>query len=297
MARKVGERSSETTATAPEADDLAAGTTEHYRDAVLYDYEYRRRRRDARFYTELATRLVPALSPGRSRAGVEGAPEQEVLELACGTGRVTEALARAGHRVVGVDLSPSMLARARARLGRMSRARRRRVHLVCADVRRLPIAGRFPLVVMAFNSFEHLYDRHDVAACLAGVRAALAPGGLFAFDVQLPDLVWLARSPTRRWARTVFRHPETNERLVYTTNHIYDPISQVCLVRIYYRPFVSGPGSREHVVRLSQRKYFPAELEALLDANGFEIRERFGDFAGEPLAAGAENQVLLCAAR
>lgn len=266
-------------------DDEAveAGASEHYRDAVLYDFEYRGRRRDTRFYAELAARQVP-----------EG---EALIELACGSGRVTQALTRRGLRVVAVDRSRPMLARARARLDNMSRAHRARVRLICADMRQLRLGARYSLVIMAFNSFEHLYQRADVEACLGRIRELLAPGGLFAFDVQLPDLAWLQRSPRRRWARTSFRHPETGERLVYTTNHIYDPISQICLVRIYYRPEVFGPGEQERVVRLSQRKFFPAELEALLAANGFTVLERYGDFAGARLAAGAESQVLVCRAR
>lgn len=265
------------------AEHLEAGQHEHYRDAVLYDFEYRGRRRDVRFYADLAARVAGA--------------GESVLELACGSGRVTRALVRRGLRVVGVDRSRPMLARAHAHFARGSRAHRARVSLVCGDVRRLPLAARFPLVLMAFNSFEHLLGREDVEACLAAVRGALAPGGLFAFDVQLPDLAWLTRSPERRWARTRFRHPESGERLIYTTNHIYDPISQVCLIRIYYRPEIFGPGGRERVVRLTQRKFFPAELEALLWSNGFAVAERYGDFAGEPLGPGAESQVLVCRAR
>jgi SAM-dependent methyltransferase len=154
----------------------------------------------------------------------------------------------------------------------------------------------FPLVVMAFNSFEHLYTDRDVTACLARIRAALEPGGRFAFDVQNPDLEWLQRDPDKRWARTEFRHPETGEELVYTTNHIYDPITQICLIRLYYGPRIPGPGRFEQTVMLSQRKFFPAELAALIRAGGFELEARYGGFRGEPLAAGTESQVLVCRA-
>jgi SAM-dependent methyltransferase len=217
-----------------------------------------------------------------------------VLDLACGSGRVTTALLRDGHSVVGVDLSQPMLRRAAERIERLGAAAQARALLVRADARSFALATRFPLVVMAFNAFEHLYTRVEVAACLARVRAHLEPGGRFAFDVQNPDLRWLARDSSRRWARTAFRHPRTGERLIYSTNHDYDPVSQIALIRLYYTPAV-GPGER--VVHLSQRKFFPAELEALVAHAGFAVERRYGDFAGQPLDGMAESQVLVCRVR
>ena len=262
---------------------VCAGQSEHYDDAVLYDYEYRGRRRDANFYAQLA------------RDHLE--PTDPILELACGSGRVTRTLIKAGFAVVGVDRSRAMVARARRRLARLSRAHRERFELVCADMRSLRLGRRFPLVVMAFNSFEHLYTNADVRSCLARVRELLEPGGLFAFDVQNPDLEWLRRDSKVRWAHTEFRHPTSGEELVYSTNHIYDPITQICVIRLYYRPVVVRPSALERTVVLSQRKFFPAELTALVDANGFDLVARYGGFRHEPLIGGTESQVMVCRLR
>lgn len=259
---------------------LDRGAREHYDDAALYDYEYRRRLADVRFYRELAKELLGG--PG------------EILELACGTGRLTTRLARDGHQVIAVDLHPGMLARAQARRQALGVATRNRIELICADMRRFALARRFPLVIMAFNSFEHLYTRVEVAACLASIRQHLADGGTFVFDVQNPNPRWLDRDPNKRWAKTKFRLPETGERMVYTTNHDYDPISQIALIRLFYRPESGGP---EKVVHLSQRKFFPAELEALISYNGFRVERRFGDFDGGELTGEAMSQVLVCRPR
>jgi len=273
----------------PERDEdlVDRGCREHYDDPALYDHEYRRRRQDVSFYRQLARQLLGG--PGR------------ILELACGSGRVTTALLRDGHEVVGLDLSPSMLERAEARIARLGRSARSRATLVQGDVRDFALAARFPLVIMAFNSFEHLYTRVEVAACLERVGAHLAEGGRFAFDVQNPNLQWLVRDPSRRWARTVFRHPTTGRRISYSTNHVYDPVSQIAVIRIYYQPAepspTGGDDEPERVVVLSQRKFFPAELEALVTHAGFAVEKRYGDFAGEPLTGEAESQLLVLKVR
>ena len=267
--------------------DLDAGTSEHYADAELYDFEYRRRRRDVTFYRELAKRWAGGGGP--------------ILELGCGSGRVLAPLARDGHDVVGIDLSPTMLRRAAARIERLPARARGRARLVRADMRSLPISGSpgVPLVICPFNGMMHLYGKADVTAMLAEVRRVLAPGGRFAFDVLNPDLAWLTRDPHRRWARTRFTHPGTGEKLVYTTNQTYEPISQIAYIRIYYEPQESVPeeSKRTRVVRLAHRQFFPAELEGICTAAGFRIEDRWGGFSGEPLEGDSESQVMLCSAR
>jgi hypothetical protein len=96
----------------------------------------------------------------------------------------------------------------------------------------------------------------------------------------------------RRWAKTKFTEPTTKRAVYYSTNHDYDPVSQIALIRIYYEP-VDGRGPTR-VVKLTQRKYFPAELEALLAHAGFKISARYGDFSFGPLDGSAESQVVVC---
>ena len=279
-----------------DAYDLDAGTREHYLDAALYDFEYRRRRADVNHYRALANRF--AGGAGQIPGGI-GTPVR-IVELGCGTGRLLAPLARDGHEVLGIDFTPTMLAVAHDRIAHLSRRARPRVRLLRADMRSLPLdrAFRVPLVICPFNAFQHLYTRDDVAACLAGVRDLLPPTGNFAFDVLHPDLKWLTRRPDKRWARTRFKHPVTDEQLEYTTNQTYEPISQIAHIRIYYERLDSPDGDRHlRVVRLAHRQFFPAELEALLWANGFAISTRWGGFSGEPFEGHSESQVLLCTPR
>ena len=284
---------------------LDAGAVEHYDDAALYDYEYRRRRHDIKWYRALARQH--GLTERRG-----GAPLR-ILELGCGSGRLLVPLLRDGHRVVGVDRSAAMLGRCAARIAALGRAARQRGQLVRADFRHLPFPGaatddtadaagaaRFPLIVCPFNGFMHLYTRQDVEQCLAQVRRLLAPGGLFAFDVLNPDPAWLARDPLRRWSRTRFRHPQTGEPLIYTTNHLYDAAAQIAFIRIYYEPDLDRPAaarSPAHTVQLTHRQFYPAELEAFLHYNGFAIRQCFGGFDGQPISSVSAEQVICARVR
>ena len=129
--------------------------------ADLYDWElahlHHRIDQDVPFYRGLARAL--------------GGP---VLELGCGTGRITAPLARAGIDVVGLDISHDMLRLARARGV---------AKVVQADMRRFAFApGTFALVAIPYNSLQLLLDDDAIVGCLSVAAAHLAPHGLIAFE-------------------------------------------------------------------------------------------------------------------
>ncbi|MGE0549506.1 MAG: class I SAM-dependent methyltransferase [Kofleriaceae bacterium] len=255
-----------------------AGSREHYADAALYDYEYRRRRADVTFYRELAKR----------RLGKQG----RILELGAGSGRVSIPLARDGHSVVALDQATAMLSRLEAKRARLPTAVRDRITPAQGELCTFTLRDKFPLIIAPFNVVEHLYTRGEVDACLRRAAAHLAPGGAFVFDVQLPDLAWLIRDPRKRWAKTRFTDPSTGRAMFYSTNHDYDPISQIVLIRLYYEPVDGTAPAR--IVKLSQRKFFAQELEALVAHAGFRVTARYGDFSWGPLVETSESQVLVC---
>jgi len=255
----------------PELEE--AGSKEPFEDPVLYDFEYRRRRADVNFYRRLAEEKREARG------------QVTILDLACGTGRLTLPLLRDGHTVVGLDRSRPMLARAQARLLRLRLSRRGRALLLRADLRAFSLRPGANLAICAFHSLQHLVDDRDILAFFRGVKQALLPDGWFAFDVLPADPAWIARDPGRRWGRTVFRHPGTGQRLLYTTNHLYDPVRRAAHIRLYLQPLDEKGRRRgpERLVRLCHRQFQPFELERLLGAAGFEVLSTFGGFDARPL--------------
>ena len=250
--------------------EVERGAREHYDDPVYYDYTYRRRRDDVGFYQRAARQ--------------HGAP---VLELGVGTGRVAIPLCLDGHEVVGVDLHPTMLARAESRAAE-SQLPTGRLTLRQGDMRHFSLDRRFPLVIAPFNGLLHLYEAEDLAACFACVRRHLAPGGRFVFDVRNPSVKELARDPEREYAVGSFNHPSLNAKVRYTEQFRYDALKQVQFVTLRFYP----PKGRAVETLLAQRQIFPNELRALLRLGGLRLAKRFGDFDGRAMSPDAETQII-----
>lgn len=257
---------------------LTLGTEALYRDPALYEQLYLQRRDDVRFYVEQALR--------------EGGP---ILEIGAGSGRITLALAEGGYSVVGVDTMPPMLAFARKRLARLPIAQRERVTLIRADVRKLELGRRFPLVIAPFNVLQHVYTTADLELALRACAAHLAPGGALVFDVLMPDIAALAQDPDRIYRIGGFRHPMTKISYTLRESCHYDPATQIRTTHMFFEP--RAPTLPALVVPLAQRQIFPAEIELLMNAVGLEITTRLGDFPDQPWDATARSQIVIARAR
>ena len=244
-------------------------------DPLLYDWEYRRRRDDVRFY--------------RTLAGERGGP---VLDLGCGTGRLMLPLLRDGHVVVGVDRAPPMLTRAAARVARLRAELRRRALLVRGDLRALPFTKRrFSFAVAAFHTIQHCESDIELLQFFRGAAAALVPGGWLAFDTFAPTRRFVERrgpsAPTR------FRDPQSGRATIYTESHVLD--GRVLAMTFRYQP-VAGGTKRARTVSLRHRLLQPREIEALLARAGLRLIASWGSFDGHPLDSddeGGEQHIYL----
>lgn len=222
----------------------------------------------AQFYVDLA----------RARGG-------RVLELACGTGRFTLPLARAGLDVTAGDLSDRMLERART----AAAAAGLPIGFHTLDMRDFALDGRFDTIMVAANSVLHLHSAEDFSRFFAAVARHLAPGGRLVFDAFVPSVAMLARDPDARHPVGTFGDGGDAVSLEETIR--YDPISQVSHVEWFWsRP--DAPDFWRH--RLDMRQIFPEEMPVLIAAGGLKLLERYGDFDGSALTAQSRRQICVC---
>ncbi|MBE6923556.1 MAG: methyltransferase domain-containing protein [Ruminococcaceae bacterium] len=113
----------------------------------------------------------------------EGVSVRTVVDLACGTGSVTEILARKGYEVTGVDMSEEMLTEAMSKVMDMENPPR----FVCQKLQELKLPRAVDLAVCALDSLDYITNPDDCAEAIQRVYRALNPGGIFIFDVNTPE--------------------------------------------------------------------------------------------------------------
>jgi SAM-dependent methyltransferase len=210
-----------------------------------------------------------------------------VLELACGTGRLTLPIAQGGIEIVGLDQSASMLAYARAKAEKAGAC----ISWIKADCRRFALERKFPLIFMAFNSMQHLHDHASLAALFERVRDHLKPGGRFIFDVFNPSLAILTRDPSARHFDRTYEDPAGRGMITLEMTAVYDDAAQVNRMRWFF----SLPGKKDFAIDpLDVRCFFPQELDLLVRANGFSVDEKLGNFERKPFASGDMKQIVVC---
>lgn len=222
---------------------------------------------------------------------VRGAKESggPALECACGTGRVTLPMARAGVAVAGIEYSFPMLERAKAK----AMAEGLSIEWAQGDMRTVSLGRRFRFVCIPYNAFLHLLDRESVEAFLARVRDHLLPGGRFAFDIFVPDFRFLTRDPGRRHPGThAYPDPAGGGTVEISESNRYDRVTQINHVTW----FLKRADGTEEAQPLTLRMFFPQEMDALLHYNGFRIVQKYGGFRGEPFDRDSPRQVFVCEA-
>ncbi|RKX41844.1 MAG: class I SAM-dependent methyltransferase [Thermotogae bacterium] len=212
---------------------------------------------------------------------------EPVLELACGTGRVTIPIAEQGIKITGLDISTPMLSYAK----RKATMKGVDVEWVKADCRGFKLDKKFKLVFFPFNSIAHLHDLESIESCFLCVKAHLEDDGRFIIDVFNPRLDILMRDPSKRYPVAEYPDPDGRGTVVITENNTYDAASQINRIKWYYK---MGDQAEEIVEELNMRIFYPQELDALLHYNGFTIESKFGNYDESPFVSTSPKQLIVC---
>lgn len=203
-----------------------------------------------------------------------------VLELGCGTGRITLPIAESGVNIVGMDSSDPMLEVARRKLVDMSDGIDK-VTFVHGDMTSIPknYYGKFSLVIVPFRGFLSLITTADQENTLNSIRLSLAPGGRLVFDVFVPDLDMLVQESDTAYHLRDVTDPKTRDRLVVWHQGGYDNHNQIIYVRLIVDRLsadgvVTKRTYQDYQIRYSHRW----EIYNLLLRCGFEILDLLGDF-------------------
>ncbi|MBS1913064.1 MAG: class I SAM-dependent methyltransferase [Bacteroidetes bacterium] len=251
---------------------MTHATRDERLEGWLYDWEnsltLQRQNLDIGFYSALAARRWPSAV--------------DILEFACGTGRVALPLSRAGHRVRGVDISQSRLLVAREKIEPGLE-----IAFEYGDMRCYDGKAAFDLVLVPYSSFLLLASDTERTSCLRSLRQRMKPGGLAVVDLS-PNFL---------------RHPETEQapeayglcaplnamvELSHTVRQDY--VRQITTIRKNYRITSAGGSVEEFATNETWYTLKVLEMRWLAAQSGLRVADILGTYHGDPLLCDGEYQ-------
>src|SRR5437868_1724208 len=196
------------------------------------------------------------------------------LELAIGTGRIALPLAARGIRVDGIDLSPAMVAKLRAKPGGDQ------IAVTMGDFADVPVQGTYRLVFVVFNTLFNLLSQDDQVRCFENVAAHLTDDGSFVVEAFVPTFLTRLRTDQYVDAEAigvdevrldVGRHDPVTQRL--DESHV---VLSRAGVRLY--PIVT-------------RYAWPSELDLMARIAGLRLKDRWAGWNREPFTATSSTHV------
>ncbi|MDP8921322.1 MAG: methyltransferase domain-containing protein [Chloroflexota bacterium] len=213
-----------------------------------------------------------------------------ILELACGTGRLMRPLLELGERVVGVDSSEEMLARARRALDAAGLLGNAQLHR--ADVRSLALEERFRLAIFGLDSFGLLSTTADQLAALGRIREHLVPGGLLVLDVANGNRRG-GEAPDELQLQHIGPDPATGRQISKWTARGTDLGAQLDRFTYFYDEVGEDGAVRRWTTGLALRYFGRYELELLLERAGLILEALYGGYDLAPYGGDSERLIAV----
>ncbi|MEV7662818.1 class I SAM-dependent methyltransferase [Paenarthrobacter sp. NPDC089316] len=207
---------------------------------------------------------------------------QRVLDLGCGTGRISLAVAAHGHTVVGIDPNPDSLSAARKKPGAEN------VIWIEGTSAHIPKDHVFDVAVMTAHVAQAIYDDGEWSRTLADVHRALAPGGRLSFDSRDPS--------ARAWERWTPENTSTTHTLPDGSDvdswkeSSLDPDVDGLVALTEHRSLQGGPVQTETSVLAFRSE---EQLRHDLSTAGFWVDDIFGGWSGESVGNGQGELIVL----
>ncbi|TYS68279.1 class I SAM-dependent methyltransferase [Sutcliffiella horikoshii] len=214
---------------------------------------------------------------------IEWAPEScPMIELACGTGRLTIPLAEKGHRIIGVDIHRGMLERAKTKAINKNLS----IQWFLQDCTQLTLKQSTKLMFMSGNSFQHFLTNEIQNAFFQSIHRHLEDRGIFIFDTRNPIMDELGKVDKYE---EHFKHSNGMQVAEY-----HEPMTQILHCETERRFFKGTNLESIEKDKISLRYVFPMEMRRLLNEHGFEVLHEYGDWNKSSLTAKSPQMVYVC---
>ncbi len=205
-----------------------------------------------------------------------------VLEIACGTGRLSKYIIDLGLPYTGIDNSQAFL-------NASIQKYKKNGTFLYGNMQDFKLTEKFNFIFIGFNSFLHNLTDEDALNCLRCVSNHLKSDGLFLLSIFLPDPEFLYRDKYLHEARTFFDYRGKQCRVIERNS--YDNETQIN--NLTWQLEINGKLSDETYF-FKQRMFYPHKMHLLFQESGLSVQEKFGDWDMNPIVEESPLQIYIC---
>lgn len=205
-----------------------------------------------------------------------GPQPKRLLELACGTGRITGELLKAGHWVTGVDQSEAMLQEAQDKLGNHAG----KLKLIASDMLEFKTIEKYDAVLSVCDGFNYLSKLSQLEAILQKCKILCKPGGMILFDLSTD---WKFRNQLND---TVIAENQEDMAFIWENHYDEDQRQLEFDLTFFIKQGSLFRRESEHHI---QRAHSPEEIKALCDLLGLQLEGFYDGYSGNPIQKDSER--------
>lgn len=221
----------------------------------------------------------------------------KILEVACGTGRLTEVLLN-NYKYLNVDAldySEEMLEKLRKKVNRLD-LNHNKLNIIKQDMREITFNEKYDVILIPSNSLNHIEVNEDLVKTLKGLYQALKPGGYLAFDILNPRFEFLLRNPNLEYNGKIYVQRSTGKKFYNLESNKYDYASQINHV-IYTYYFCDDDGNRidDKIYRMNinVRLFYPQEMDLYLSQLPFRDMKKYDWYDERAFTGNSSEQIYV----
>ena len=219
----------------------------------------------------------------------------EILELACGTGRVSLVLAREGFNITGLDLSNEMLDVFRQKLDNEPQSIKDRINLVHCNMAKFKFDKKFALIISPFRAFVSLTDDNDISSALNCIREHLTDDGIFIVNMFNPrpvmDESW-CYPETVQWER--LDESTGNYVVKKTSGDKIDTENRIIYASLAYEVTDKDGNISRHLESLKLKYFYEHQLQTVIEKAGLTVKEKFGWYDKTTIEQTKRELIFVC---
>jgi ubiquinone/menaquinone biosynthesis C-methylase UbiE len=209
-----------------------------------------------------------------------------ILELACGSGRITIPLAKNGFKITAVDYSENMLQLLEKRSQHL-----KNITPVHSNMIDFSLTGKYKFAFISYSSFQQLLKPEEQIKCLNNISAHLSENGILAMDI--------GRNVCEGADQLEFKHlytadyPQDDSTVSMFTSYTTDRINMIRYWKDKYLKVLKDGSSEVFLNKIELKECSVSYMRDLFETTGFQIMNIFGFFTGEGLTEDSNNAIYL----